>query len=190
VLYELFILGELMDQPMHGYLLHHVIRTAIGPTREMSWGALYPLIRRLVAEGLIVADEQGDGTGGGRARKIYRITEVGRRRFQQLMRVPGAYDADYADLFTIKLTNFDQIDVDERRAILHHYQAYVGFLHTYLQTHRRYVAAEEAIPATERPYILRALDHRLHLVCADQDWIRGELAALAQQGHDDPADAG
>src|SRR5262249_32839433 len=52
-LYELFVLGRLMSQPFHGYLLRQLLGVAIGPTRQISWGVLYPLIRRLEGGGLI-----------------------------------------------------------------------------------------------------------------------------------------
>lgn len=183
-MYELFILSQLMDRPMHGYMLHQIIRNIIGPVRDMSWGALYPLIRRLDAEELIIIDDAGDAPEDGRKRKRYRITEAGRQRFYQLMRESGAYDADYHDLFTIKLANFDHIGVEERRMILQHYHTYVRFLHDDVQTHRRRIAVEPEIPESERAYILRALDHRLHLVGADEAWIRAELDDLERPGDD------
>ena len=52
-MYELFVLGELVHKPMHGYLLQRVVQEAIGPVRQMSWGALYPLLKRLERDGLI-----------------------------------------------------------------------------------------------------------------------------------------
>lgn len=30
-MYELFILGELMDYPMHGYLVHTTLKNVLGP---------------------------------------------------------------------------------------------------------------------------------------------------------------
>ena len=60
-LYELFVLGRLMSQPFHGYLLRQLLGVAIGPTRQISWGVLYPLIRRLEEGGLI---ESRPATGG------------------------------------------------------------------------------------------------------------------------------
>jgi DNA-binding PadR family transcriptional regulator len=176
-MYELFILGELLDQPMYGYLLHQVVGMAIGPVRRMSWGALYPLIRRLETEGLI---EAADDTSeqGGRRRKIYSITEAGRQRFHELMLEPSAYDMDYPDLFSIKLANFDQVTCDEQLAILQHHRAYVRLLHDYLQRSRQRVATACGIPDSERPQILRAMDHRARLVAADGEWTEHEIGGL------------
>jgi len=175
--YELFVLGELMDKPLHGYVLHAVIGKAIGPIRQMSWGALYPLIRRLEQGGLIVREESGGG--GGRERKMYRITDAGRERFYLLMDAADAYDADYPDLFTIKMSNFHHVDRDQRLAILRHYRGYVRFVHDYMQTSRRHVALEPGIPEAERPHIRRALEHRLHVAEADTRWIDAEIERLS-----------
>jgi DNA-binding PadR family transcriptional regulator len=184
--YELFVLGELMDQPAHGYLLHSIIKTAVGPIRKLSWGALYPLIRRLEREGLIapVAAMEAVACAGadGRQRKVYGITEAGRARFFALMAEPGAYDTEYPDLFSIKLSNFHHVDRDPRLEILRHYRGYVQLLQSYMQTARRRVEAEPRIPEAERPYILRVIDHRLHVARADIQWIEAEIASTAHDG--------
>ena len=177
-MYELFVLGELMDQPLHGYLLQSIVGKAIGPTRQMSWGALYPLIRRLEGDGYITPYEEDDDGTGGRQRKAYRITEAGRSRFCALMLEPGEYNADYPDLFNIKLVNFDQITPTQRRAILEHYRAYLRFTSDYMRTARQDVVDNPRIPAPERPYIVRTIDHRLHVARADLEWTGGEIAAL------------
>src|SRR5437588_13030235 len=85
-MYELFVLGELMDGPHYGYLLRDILGRLLGPFRHISWGVLYPLIRRLEREGLIVPDEKTDdrrseSIQGNQQRKQYRITETGQRRF-------------------------------------------------------------------------------------------------------------
>ncbi len=182
-MYELFVLSELMEQPLHGYVLQSIIGNAIGPTRHMSWGALYPLMRRLEDEGYI---EPYDGAGdsgeavekGGRQRKVYCITEAGRDRFYALMLEPGAYDADYSDLFSIKLASFSQITPAQRRAILEHYRGYLRFTSDYLRTARQGIPSNPHIPERERPYIVRTIDHRLHVTGADMGWIDGEIARL------------
>ena len=51
--YELFVLGELTAGSHHGYLLREILGKILGPFRQVSWGALYPLIHRLSRDGLI-----------------------------------------------------------------------------------------------------------------------------------------
>src|SRR5258706_7725123 len=57
-MYELFVLGELMDGPHHGYSLREILSRMLGPFRQISWGVLYPLIRQLEREGLILQNEE------------------------------------------------------------------------------------------------------------------------------------
>jgi DNA-binding PadR family transcriptional regulator len=173
--YELFVLGELRDRPSHGYELHRIIQEVIGPVRRLSWGALYPLLRRLERAGLIAREADGEGS---RERKRYRITAAGEARFRDLMLAPGPFDANYPDLFTLKLGNFHAIDGAARLAILRHYRGYVEFILDYLRNSLRHVASEPAILDAERPHILRGLDHRLHLAQADLHWLDAEIARL------------
>src|SRR5690348_16714965 len=126
-MYELFVLGILIDGPRHGYLLHQIVNRAIGPVRRMSWGALYPLLRRLEAEGLIAPEGAAGGDEGGRQRKMYHLTEAGRARFHQLMLEDTGYSADGEDVFTMKLCNFAHIARSEQLIILQRYQEFLRF---------------------------------------------------------------
>lgn len=175
-MYELFVLGELMDGPLHGYLLHSIVSTAIGPLRQMSWGALYPLIRRLEQEGLIAPEPDQNQANGGRQRKVYGITDAGRARFLDLMLKPAEYNVDYADLFAIKLSSFHHLTPEQQDDVLRQYQSYVRFMLDHLQSGRRYIAGHSEILEAERPHILRTIDHRLHLFRADREWIDAEIA--------------
>jgi len=182
-MYELFVLGELMEQPLHGYALQSIISASIGPTRQISWGALYPLLRRLEGEGSIEpydrADEGDKKAGkGGRQRKAYRLTDAGQRRFFALMQERGAYDADYSDLFSIKLANFNPITPAQRHAILDDYRVYLQFIADYLRRARQGILTNPRIPEPERPYIVRTIAHRLHVTNADMEWVVGEIARL------------
>ena len=178
--YELFILGELIDQPMHGYLLREIIEMAIGPFRRMSWGALYPLLRRLEADGLIeqVPDTEASGD---RPRKIYGITEAGRERFLYLLLRPAEQEADYIDAFNMRMVNFDHLTPLQQREIVAAYRSYLQFALAHLTKARQFVVAETHIAAAEKTWILRCQDHRIHLVAADLEWINALEADLSKE---------
>src|SRR5438067_6546601 len=76
--YELFVLGHLIDWPLHGYAF--IASSALGPFPQFNSATLYPLVQRLQDDSLIeaVAPEAADR---GRPRKVYRLTERGRQRF-------------------------------------------------------------------------------------------------------------
>src|SRR6185437_12111110 len=82
--FELFILGELMDGVYHGYLLRDILARMLGPYRQISWAAIYPLIHRLERQEFITRYEEAqtepraeDAQPTGRQRHAYAITESG-----------------------------------------------------------------------------------------------------------------
>ena len=70
---ELAILGLLKERPMHGYQLSRELTEQLGGLWKVSYGSLYPTLKRLEREGAV---EQVPGTsaGTGRKRLVYRIT--------------------------------------------------------------------------------------------------------------------
>ena len=186
-MYELFTLGQLMDRPMHGYLLHQIISVAIGPLRQMSWGALYPLVRRLEEEGLIEQLEQPEAQAGHQ-RKMYAITAAGRGRFRELMLAPAAHNAEYPDLFNIKFCNFHNVATGEQLLILEHYRGFLSWQREYFQAQRQRIAAPAEISAPRRTQILRVLEHRQRLLEADTLWVEQEIAER-QATHVEPTPA-
>ena len=177
-MYELFVLGELLDQPLHGYLLRDIVNLAFGPVRTMSWGSLYPLIRRLEANLLISQVTAHDEPAKAR-RKTYTITAAGKDRFYFLMLRPEEYSSDYPDLFGVKLMNFDRISAEQRMNILHHYQGYLHFVLERLAEGRRFVAQQSKIPEAEQSLILRTIDRRLYVQQADLTWLDEQIREFA-----------
>src|SRR5246500_2042495 len=78
---ELAILGLLIESPMHGYELRKRLTGLLGAFRAFSYGSLYPALRRMQTEGLIAENAAPAGTPVRRARRVYRLTDAGRRRF-------------------------------------------------------------------------------------------------------------
>lgn len=173
-MYELFILGELMNQPLHGYRLQSILSNVVGPIRQISWGVLYPLIRKLENEGLIEKATEETG-GAGRPRKVYRITDAGRDRFHWLMTEPAEYTTDFENLFDIKLSNFHYMETEEQVHIMKQYEDYLRFLEHHFGVLKKEVVANDRIPKEEKPYILRVFSHREHVLQADLAWIKQEI---------------
>lgn len=187
-IYELFVLGELMVQPMYGYQLHEVVNKALGPFHHLSWGTLYPLIRRLEQEGLATSETEhrhGFFHHGTRtqaqARRVYSITEAGRQRFFALMLESGEYCRAYPDLFAIKLTKFGFLTLEQRLLVLQQYRGFVSHLRSYWQSGQREVAAIKDITNSERPFILQLFDYHLHTLDAEVSWLDDQIACLSEE---------
>jgi len=176
-MYELFVLGELMDSPLHGYLLRDIVNLAIGPVRQMSWSALYPLMHGLEEEGYVelMPDE---GATSGRPRKVYRITESGKAEFFRLLLKPEEYTPDYPDIFNIKLVNFDQINSQQQLDILRHYRGYVQYILDHHTKSQQMIVQRSEIPDQERAYIQQVITHRIAIAKADAAWVDDTIVRL------------
>lgn len=95
---DLAILGLLHESPMHGYELRKQLTTKLGAFRAaISYGSLYPTLRRLQTDGWITEEPAADcGTASEippltsrRGRVVYKITADGKERFQALLAQAG-----------------------------------------------------------------------------------------------------
>ncbi|GAA3788886.1 PadR family transcriptional regulator [Sphaerisporangium flaviroseum] len=101
---ELAVLGSLNETPLHGYELRKRLNALLGMFRAFSYGSLYPCLRQLLADGLIVEeppDESGacapaqgarDSTlplSGRRSKIVYKLTAEGKERLQELLTQAG-----------------------------------------------------------------------------------------------------
>lgn len=182
--YELFVLGELMTGPHHGYRLYEIIQRILGPFQRLSWGTLYPLIRRLEQQGLLVS-EMGQppapvSEGRGSQRKAYHITTKGRERFFSLMLEPGEYSRDYAEVFTIKLSKFALLSPTQQLVILQQRRDYLSALRDYYAHGINRLQTNTAISKEEMPYLLQIPDYHIHKCDAELEWIKKKIASIAE----------
>jgi DNA-binding PadR family transcriptional regulator len=179
--YELFVLGELMVQPLHGYVLHEIVTMIFGPFHRLSWGTLYPLIRRLEQEGFIASQVQKRREGlfqteRGPERKVYTLTETGRARFLTLVLNPGDYNPDYPNLFAMKFTKFGYLTPAQRLAVLEHYRTFLLTLRDHFRTVGSQVEHNPEIIEIERPYILRLVESRVGALEKELAWLDSQIA--------------
>lgn len=128
---ELPVLGLLKDRDMHGYELRKQLGTMLGPFWQVSWGSLYPALRRLAKAGAVekVADEKplrsarAASGRSGRRRNVYRITSAGEEIFTSMLEETAA-SVD-AEQFTLKLAFFRYLDPEMRLSLLERRRAYL-----------------------------------------------------------------
>jgi DNA-binding PadR family transcriptional regulator len=124
---ELAILGLLQETAMHGYELRKQLATKLGTIRAaISYGSLYPTLRRLQAAGWITEATQAPRVAAEseippltsrRGRVVYQITAEGKERFQDLLAQAGP--ETYEDPgFGIHFAFFARTDTDTRLRIL------------------------------------------------------------------------
>ena len=177
-MYELFILSKLLHRPMHGYLIQTIINFVIGPTRRVSWGTLYPLIKRLEENGYIVAIDADDDDPRGKKR--YRTTEKGRTRFAELMKEPGEHNAATADLFRIKIGCFGNVDSEMRLRIATDYRDHLSETLSHSMSMKKRLSEESDLPPDEKRFALLALEHQKAVAGSELRWVESTLTELAQ----------
>jgi DNA-binding PadR family transcriptional regulator len=95
------ILGILAIHPhQSGYEIRKTIQQSVGFFWGESYGQIYPTLKRLVAEGLIVPSSSGASSRANR--QEYSITPAGHARLQQWLTVPYRDDPP-RDEFLLKL---------------------------------------------------------------------------------------
>lgn len=170
------ILGLLRDQPRHGYEL----KRALGSLGfwQVSFGSLYPALRRLEKKGLIEATKGGH-PGRQSRRKAYRMTTAGRDEFARLLAdVPDGYESDRG--FQLRLAFFAHLDPEERIRVLEDRRM---ALSSRLRGDRTSFLGARRIGSDTDRYRLALMERRVHSTEADIAWldelIAGERSAPA-----------
>ena len=139
---ELAILGVLKEQELHGYELKKRLAEDLGPLSSVSFGSLYPALKRLEAAGAVsTVDAAGPHHGaaipmtgslggelaafrarrgggrGSRGKKVYGITERGERLFEDLL-VAENPSGDDDRAFSLKLAFARYLPAEARLNLL------------------------------------------------------------------------
>jgi DNA-binding PadR family transcriptional regulator len=178
---ELFIMGELMDGPHHGYLLRDILSRVFAPFRQFSWGTLYPLIGQLERSGYIELIDGGERSPReekphGRQKRNFGITDAGRARFQVLMLANSEYTADFPELLTVKLLYLRWLTPTQQLAVLEHSRGYFVQTRDYCLQAFTAQSPSAHLPAEAREQIYRIVNFRLSGTQAQLSWIEGEIA--------------
>jgi DNA-binding PadR family transcriptional regulator len=183
---ELAVLGLLSEQPLHGYELKKRLSETLGPLWGISFGSLYPALRRLERSGAIEETEAGDvvatigniSTGSldgdlaaarvrfrarptRRTRKAYRVTARGEEMFAELL---TDETADDERSFALKLSFCRHLDPAQRLSFLERRRAQLS---QRLATTRRTAQPTRTIDR----YTRSLLEHRTQSTQHDLAWI-------------------
>jgi len=156
------ILGILTDGPRHGYELKRVLADSEHGFWTVSFGSLYPALRRLDKQGFVKV-----GTDGEARRKVYQLTPEGKAYFQELLETPGAAEEERA--FTLKLSFFRYLDPESRIGVLERRRAH---LTTRLAESRK--SLKDSANRTKRRidnYTLALMNRSMNNTEADIAWL-------------------
>ncbi|MFJ9313406.1 PadR family transcriptional regulator [Pimelobacter simplex] len=113
---ELAVLGLLHEGPMHGYELRKRLNLMLGWGRLLSYGSLYPALKKML-RGNLIEEVVPSGPQSRRQRIVYAVTELGTAEFSRLMSEvgPAAWEDDN---FDIRFRFFSSTDMEIRLRVL------------------------------------------------------------------------
>ena len=158
---EMAILGLLKDRAMHGYELKKELTAQLGQFWQVSYGSLYPTVRRLERNGAVERDFGAQDIN--RKKNIYRITQLGEKLFESRLCEHSAVMDDTR--FGVKLAFFRYISTDERVELLERRRAYLMEMVADLKDKLK--SYKERIDE----YTYRLMEHRVDTTRADIEWI-------------------
>ena len=187
---------------MHGYELSKRLRFTLGPLYTVSYGSLYPCLKRLGTSGMVqenvppavkepkprrrtkkAVEVRPVKATIRRARKVYEITPEGEAYFFEQLELGAVYDTDR---FQARFAFFRYLPKEMRIRLLEHRKAYLE---------EKLAEFKESLRATRErmdAYSRSLIDHGVETTEQDIKWLEGlidqERASVA--GGDDARGGG
>jgi PadR family transcriptional regulator, regulatory protein AphA len=170
------VLGVLGMGPMTGYDIKKVIEGSIAHFWSESYGQIYPILRRLAAEGL--AEQRTERQRGKPDRLVYSLTANGREELRRWLAVPARAETFRSELL-LKLFLGGAADGAASIRQVEHFRAHQRTLQqTYGELERK--LRREMASHPELPYWLITLSFGQHRCAALLDWSDKTLKTLAR----------
>jgi DNA-binding PadR family transcriptional regulator len=158
---KFMILGFLMQGSMTGYEIKKRFSLSFSFFSGLSYGSLYPALEKMKQEGLITLKvEIGDGAPN---RKVYTITDSGKKAFLESLRAPFYLDRP-KNAFLARLFFFAHLSPEERLS------AAKGHLESVKELQRQFKSVEPQIKGRADKY--QRLCYRFG-VQFFEDFVRG-----------------
>jgi DNA-binding PadR family transcriptional regulator len=171
---ELAILGLLKERAMHGYQLKKRLADTLGSFWQVSYGSLYPALKRLQREGaveMIFPREQV-----GRRKNVYRITDQGESLFAELLERAGQ-EATEDSGFSVRFAFFRYLKPETRIRLLERRRAFLegrwSNVKASLQSYKEHIDS----------YTQSLMNHELAATESDIRWLDDLIQAEQRQVH-------
>ncbi len=159
---ELAILGLLKESSMHGYQLKKRLSETLGSFWQVSYGSLYPALKRLQRQGAVEMTFPKEDVG--RRKNVYRITPEGEAVFSDLLERAG-HEATEDNGFSVRLAFFQYLKPETRIRLLERRRSFLegrgSDLKRSLQTYKERIDG----------YTLSLMNHQLAATEADIRWL-------------------
>jgi len=159
---ELAILGLLKERAMHGYQLKKRLAETLGSFWLVSYGSLYPALKRLQRQEAVEMIFPRDEVG--RRKNVYRITPAGEELFAELLERAGA-DSAGDNGFSVRLAFFQYLKPETRIRLLERRRVFLDGRSSKLKDALR--STKERIDN----YTLSLMNHELAATEYDIRWL-------------------
>ncbi len=173
---ELAILSLIAEKPRHGYAIEQTIEErGLREWTEIGFSSIYYLLNKLENAGLIKSYlEQVEGKGP--ARKMYRVTNAGRKAqaaaTYQVLAAPRAG----AVPFLLGLSNFPVLPLPQAIEAMRTYRRQL--------TERRQHLVQRADAQPDKPFFVSAMfDYSLTLLQAEITWLDKFIRNVEEQAN-------
>lgn len=166
---ELAILGLLKDRPVHGYQLSRELGDQLGGFWRVSYGSLYPTLRRLERAGDV--EVVPSDASVGRRKNVYRITDQGERTFLELLQETPHDNQTEDQRFRVRLAFFRYLPPETRIRLLERRRA---------SLEDRLSTISDSLRATSERvdgYTLSLMEHGRSATESDIAWLDGLIKA-------------
>ncbi|OMF37388.1 PadR family transcriptional regulator [Paenibacillus sp. FSL H8-0548] len=164
---ELVILGMLIEGKMSGYDIKKVTEQTVGIFYKMSYGSLYPALKRLVQSEYVTEEETNDSKN----KKIYSITDEGRSHFIQWLREPLQSNKRE---YLIKIFFYDYLDAAAKKQNLIAYQQNIAHQISQMEAVQSIVSKElEQLEDKEQYYYrVSVMHYGVHFFKMENEWLK------------------
>lgn len=161
---EMAILGALKEKPMHGYELKKRLSYLLGHLWKISFGSLYPALKRLEARNAV--ERAYTVKEKTRNRYVYRITPQGEELFRQLLvDMRKSSEITDSDKFSLRLAFFRYMEPEMRLWLLERRRSYLA------DRLKEMGGAGKARFKESDSYRLGLYRHRQELLQSDIAWL-------------------
>ncbi len=165
---ELAVLGLLHDSPLHGYELRKRLNLLLGWTRLLSYGSLYPALKRMLRAGLVTEVATAPIGVSRRQRIVYQITPAGTEHFGAKITDVGPSAWEDED-FNMRFAFFSRTDSEVRLRILEGRRSRLQERLDRVRTSRG--------PGGEDRYVSELQRHAIESVEREVRWLTDLIAA-------------
>ena len=164
---ELAILGLLKERSMHGYQLSKRLTDSLGGFWRVSYGSLYPTLKRLERQGAV--EQVFDSQQVGRRKNVYRITDAGEQLFRELLEEAGPDATGEDNRFRVRMAFFKYLSPETRIRLLERRRAFLEERLSTIRTSQATISGDT--------YTMSLMQHGRDSTEQDIAWLNGLIAA-------------